>query len=245
VDSPGGSGAASDVIWRELTITRDQKPARPLVVSMSDLAASGGYYISAPGQVIVAQPGTLTGSIGVFGGKVVIDGTLSKVGVTTQTVKAGANSDLASPFTRFSPEQRMKMGEYMAGFYKTFITKVAEGRHTTPEKIDAVGQGRVWTGAQAKERGLVDALGGLDTAVAIAKERAHIPADEDVELVMYSGRRSFYEALTELSRSSSSFTSWGVLLSAAERQAMASLVAPVTNFRRGEPLALMPFAFIR
>ena len=139
----------------------------------------------------------------------------------------------------------MKMGEYMASFYRTFITKVAEGRHTTPEKIDAIGQGRVWTGAQAKERGLVDALGGLDTAVAIAKAHAHIPADEDVELVMYSGRRSLYEALTELSRSSSSFTSWGVLLSAAERQAMASLVAPVTTFRRGEPLALMPFAFVR
>jgi protease-4 len=110
IDSPGGSGAASDVMWRELTITRDQKPTRPLVVSMSDLAASGGYYIAAAGQVIVAQPGTLTGSIGVFGGKVVIDGTLSKIGVTTATVKAGKNSDLASPFTRFSPEQRTKMG---------------------------------------------------------------------------------------------------------------------------------------
>ena len=245
VDSPGGSGAASDVMWRELTITRDQKPARPLVVSMSDLAASGGYYISAPGQVIVAQPGTLTGSIGVFGGKVVIDGTLSKIGVTTETVKSGKNSDLASPFARFSPEQRTKMGEYMGGFYRAFITKVAEGRHTTPDKIDAVGQGRVWTGAQAKERGLVDALGGLDTAVAIAKERAHIPADEDVELVVYSGRRSLYEALTELSRSSSTFTSWDVLLNSAERQAVASLVAPVATFRRGEPLALMPFTFIR
>ena len=245
VDSPGGSGAASDVIWRELTITRDQKPTRPLVVSMSDLAASGGYYISAPGQVIVAQPATLTGSIGVFGGKVVIDDTLSKIGVSTATIKAGKNSDLASPFARFSPEQRTKMGEYMAGFYQTFITKVAEGRHTTPERIDAVGQGRVWTGAQAKDRGLVDALGGLDTAVAIAKQRAHIPADEEVELVMYSGRRSLYDALAELSRSSSALTSWGVLLNGAERQAMASLVAPVATFRRGEPLALMPFSFVR
>jgi protease-4 len=245
VDSPGGSGAASDVMWRELMITRDQKPTRPLVVSMSDLAASGGYYISAPGQVIVAQPATLTGSIGVFGGKVVIDDTLSKIGVNTATIKAGKNSDLASPFSRFSPEQRMKMGEYMSGFYRTFITKVAEGRHTTPERIDAVGQGRVWTGAQAKERGLVDALGGLDTAVAIAKQRAHIPADEEVELVMYSGRRSLYDALAELSRSSSSLTSWGVLLNAAERQAVASFVAPVATFRRGEPLALMPFTFVR
>ena len=245
VDSPGGSGSASDVMWRELSITRDQKPARPLIVSMSDLAASGGYYISAPAQVIVAQPGTLTGSIGVFGGKVVIDGTLSKIGVTTETIKAGKNSDLESPFSRFSPDQRVKMGEYMAAFYKTFITKVAEGRHTTPERIDAVGQGRVWTGAQAKERGLVDALGGLDTAVTIAKQRAHIPAEEEVELVVYTGRRSLYEALSELSRSSSSFASWGVLLGAAERQTVASLMAPAATFRRGEPLALMPFAFVR
>jgi protease IV len=245
VDSPGGSGSASDVMWRELSITRDQRPARPLIVSMSDLAASGGYYISAPAQVIVAQPGTLTGSIGVFGGKVVIDGTLSKIGVTTETIKAGKNSDLESPFSRFSPDQRVKMGEYMAAFYKTFITKVAEGRHTTPERIDAVGQGRVWTGAQAKERGLVDALGGLDTAVTIAKQRAHIPAEEEVELVVYSGRRSLYESLSELSRSSSSFASWGVLLGAAERQTVASLMAPAATFRRGEPLALMPFAFVR
>jgi protease IV len=245
VDSPGGSGAASDVIWRELMITRDQKPSRPLVVSMSDLAASGGYYISAPGQVIVAQPGTLTGSIGVFGGKVVISDTLSKIGVSTATVKSGKNSDISSPFARFSPEQRTKMGEYMAGFYRTFITKVAEGRHTTPERIDAVGQGRVWTGAQAKERGLVDALGGLDTAVGIAKQRAHIPADEEVELVVYTPRRSLYEALSELGRSSSAYMSWGVLMNAAERQAVAALIRPTTAFRRGEPLALMPYAFLR
>ena len=243
VDSPGGSSVASDVIWRELVITRDQKPNRPLITSMSDLAASGGYYISVPGQAIVAQPGTLTGSIGIFAGKVVIDGTLNKVGVTTETVKSGKNSDIYSPFSRFSPEQRMKVGDYMNGFYKNFLAKVAEGRHTTPEKIDAIAQGRVWTGAQAKDRGLVDALGGLDAAVALAKQRAHIPADEEVELVAYTPRRSFYEALTELGRSSSTFASWGVLLNA--REAMAGLVTPVTSFRRGEPLALMPYTFFR
>jgi protease-4 len=98
VDSPGGSSVASDVMWRELMITRDQKPSRPLITSMSDLAASGGYYISVPGQVIVAQPGTLTGSIGIFAGKVVIDGTLAKLGITTETVKSGKNSDIYSSF---------------------------------------------------------------------------------------------------------------------------------------------------
>jgi protease-4 len=176
---------------------------------------------------------------------VVIDGTLDKVGVTTETVKSGKNSDIYSPFARFSPEQRMKVGAYMEDFYKNFVAKVAEGRHTTPARIDAVAQGRVWTGAQAKERGLVDALGGLDTAVSIAKERAHIPADEEVELVVYTPRRSIYEALTQLGRSSSAVTSWGVLMNAAQRQAAAALVTPVTTFRRGEPLALMPFTFVR
>ena len=245
VDSPGGSSVASDVMWRELMITRDQKPSRPLVISMSDLAASGGYYISVPGHVIVAQPGTLTGSIGIFAGKFVIDSTLNKVGVATQTVKSGKNADIYSPFARFSPEQREKVGQYMEGFYKGFITKVADGRHSTPDRIDAVAQGRVWTGAQAKDRGLVDALGGLDTAVSIAKERAHIPADEEVELVVYSARRSFFEAITELGRSSSALGAWGTLMNAAQRQAAASLLAPVTSFRRGEPLALMPFTFVR
>ena len=245
VDSPGGSSVASDVMWRELMITRDQKPSRPLVISMSDLAASGGYYISVPGHVIVAQPGTLTGSIGIFAGKFVIDSTLNKVGVATQTVKSGKNADIYSPFARFSPEQREKVGQYMEGFYKSFITKVADGRHSTPERIDAVAQGRVWTGAQAKDRGLVDALGGLDTAVSIAKERAHIPADEEVELVVYSARRSFLEAISELGRSSSALGAWGTLMNAAQRQAAASLLAPVTSFRRGEPLALMPFTFVR
>jgi protease-4 len=212
---------------------------------MSDLAASGGYYISVPGQVIVAQPGTLTGSIGIFAGKIVIGGTLDKVGISTETVKSGKNSDIYSPFARFSPEQRMKVGQYMDGFYKNFVAKVAEGRHMTPARVDAIAQGRVWTGAQAKDRGLVDALGGLDTAVSIAKQRAHIPADEEVDLVVYSPRRSFYEALTQLGRSSASLTSWGALMNAAQRQAVATLTTPVTGFRRGEPLALMPFTFVR
>ena len=245
VDSPGGSTVASDVMWRELMVTRDEKPSRPLIASMSDLAASGGYYISAPAHVIVAQPGTLTGSIGIFAGKFVIDGTLDKVGITTETVKSGKNADLYSPFSRFSPEQREKVGQYIDGFYKNFVTKVAAGRHSTPAQIDAVGQGRVWTGAQAKERGLVDALGGLAAAVSIAKERAHIPADEEVELVVYSPRRSLYEALTELGRVSSALGGWGVLMNASQRQAVASVLAPMTAFRRGEPLALMPFTFVR
>ena len=244
IDSPGGSSVASDVIWRELMITRDEKPSRPLITSMSDLAASGGYYIAVPGQVIVAQPATLTGSIGVYSGKFVIDGTLAKVGVNTATVKSGMNADINSPFSRFTPDQQAKLQNYMQGFYDNFVAKVAAGRHTTPERIQAVAQGRVWTGAQARERGLVDMLGGLDTAVAVAKERAKIPADEDVELVAYPPRRSFYEALTE-QFGSSSVSVWSVLAGGAEGRALAALTTPIRLFRRGEPLALMPFAFVR
>ncbi len=244
IDSPGGSSVASDVIWRELMITRDEKPSRPLITSMSDLAASGGYYIAVPGQVIVAQPGTLTGSIGVFSGKFVIDGTLAKVGVNTATITSGANADINSPFSRFTPDQQARLMHYMQGFYDNFVKKVADGRHTTPERIHALAQGRVWTGQQAKDNGLVDMLGGLDTAVAVAKMRAKIPADEDVELVAYPPRRSFYEALTDQFRSSS-FSAWGVLAGGAEGRAIAALTAPVRLFRRGEPLALMPFAFVR
>ena len=149
IDSPGGSSVASDVIWRELTITREDNPGRPIVTSMSDLAASGGYYIAVPADAIVAQPGTLTGSIGIFGGKIVIGGTLGKAGIGTETVTSGANADMYSPFTPFTPPQRAKVEEFMQDFYKGFVGKVAESRKSTPDAIHAVAQGRVWTGRQA------------------------------------------------------------------------------------------------
>ncbi len=245
IDSPGGSSIASDVIWRELMITRDEKPTRPLVTSMSDLAASGGYYIAMPGHVIVAQPATLTGSIGIYTGKITLGGTLGKLGVTTETVTAGANADIYSPFAPFSPAQRAKLHEFNQGFYDNFVEKVAESRKTTPERIDAVAQGRVWTGQQALAHGLVDVLGGLDTAVTIAKQRANIDADEDVELVVYPPRRSLYEALTAQFGSASATSAWSVLAGRAEQRALAAITAPARLFRRGEPLALMPFAFVR
>jgi protease IV len=243
VDSPGGSSIASDVIWRELMITRDTNPSRPLVVSMGDLAASGGYYIAMPGHVIVAQPGTLTGSIGIFTGKFVVNGTMEKLGVTTETVQAGRNATINSPFHQFSPEQRAKVLHYMQGFYDNFVEKAAESRRTTPERIDAVAQGRVWTGRQAREQGLVDELGGLNKAIEIAKARAKIPADEEVEVVVYPARRSIYEALTE-QFGTAGLGSWSLFAGKAERKAIAALTAPVRLFRRGEPLALMPFPFM-
>jgi protease IV len=146
IDSPGGSAVASDVIWRELTLLRDQEPARPLIVSMSDLAASGGYYIAMAGHSIVAQPATLTGSIGIYSGKIALGGTAKQFGVGAETVKDGANADIYSPFAPFTPPQREKLLTFMRSFYDGFVEKAAQARNTTPERIDAVAQGRVWPG---------------------------------------------------------------------------------------------------
>ena len=245
IDSPGGSSVASDVIWRELKITRDENPKRPIVTSMSDLAASGGYYIAMPTEAIVAQPGTLTGSIGIFGGKMVIGGTLDKVGVTTEAVVSGANAGIYSPFAPFTPAQREKVASFMDDFYRNFLTKVAESRKSTPEAIHAVAQGRVWTGRQALGHGLVDALGGLDAAVALAKEKAKIPANEDVQLVVYPERRGLLDALSEQFGGAGTAGLWSMLAGTSERRAMAALSAPTRLFRRGEPLAMMPFTFVR
>jgi protease-4 len=245
IDSPGGSSVASDVIWRELKITRDENPKRPIVTSMSDLAASGGYYIAMPTEAIVAQPGTLTGSIGIFGGKMVIGGTLDKLGVTTEAVVSGANAGIYSPFAPFTPAQREKVASFMDDFYKNFLTKVAESRKSTPAAIHAVAQGRVWTGRQALGHGLVDALGGLDAAVALAKEKAKIPANEEVQLVVYPERRGLLDALSEQFGGAGTAGLWSMLAGTSERRAMAALSAPTRLFRRGEPLALMPFTFVR
>jgi protease IV len=242
VDSPGGSAIASDVIWREVSLTRNTKP---VIASMSDVAASGGYYIAMPAHAIVAEPATLTGSIGVVMLKFVIDGTLKKIGINMEGVKNGRYADLYSPVRAFSPEERAKVQEQMQATYDTFVEKAAAGRNTTPERIDAVAQGRVWTGAQAKQIGLVDELGGLDRALAIAKQRAKLAPDSEVELVIYPGKKSFYDLVRNPFGASERGTALGVLLGIRDPRALQSLTAPLHVFRRGEPLAIMPNVFIR
>ncbi len=242
IDSPGGSAIASDIIWREVLLTKQQKP---LVASMSDVAASGGYYIAMPAHAIVAEPSTLTGSIGVVLTKFVIDGTLKKIGLNMEGVSKGKYADLYSPVRPFSPEERQRMAENMQATYNTFVEKAAQGRNTTPEKIDAVGQGRVWTGRQAKEIGLVDELGGLDRAVAIAKQRAKIAADAEVELVIYPPRKSFYDIFTSPFGASDRASTLASLLGFGNPRVLQALAAPLRVFRRGEPLALMPNVFVR
>jgi len=241
IDSPGGSAAASDVIWREMERTRT---AKPLVASMSDMAASGGYYIALPAHSIVAQPATLTGSIGVVVGKVAVGGALDRLGINLEGVGIGPFAELTSPVRPFTPAEREKIGEMMRMTYDAFVRKTAEARNTTVEAIDAVAQGRVWTGRQAQARGLVDELGGLTRAIAIAKARAGIDAATDVSLVVYPPRRGLLDVLTDPFGASARLgLPWA--LGPGERQAIGTLTAPLRLFRRGEPLALMPNVFLR
>jgi len=245
VDSPGGSTIASDVIWRELMLTRTGPGARPLVASMSDLAASGGYYIAMAAPDIVAEPGTLTGSIGIYGGKIVTGGTYEKLGMSIEAVSKGKHAEMNSPVRPYSDAERAKMEEQLRAFYDQFVEKAAASRHMKPEALDAIAQGRVWTGRQAKNLGLVDVLGGLDRAVALAKERAKIPAHESVELVVYPPKRSLYDLLSASLSGMDQRAELAALLGVRDGQAVAALTAPLRLFRRGEPLALMPAGYVR
>ena len=245
IDSPGGSTIASDVIWRELTLAKTGPGARPLVASMSDLAASGGYYIAVAAPDIVAEPGTLTGSIGIYGGKIVTGGTYEKLGMNIEAISSGKYAEMNSPARPFSEAERAKLDEELRAFYDQFVEKVAAARHMKPEAVDAIAQGRVWTGRQAKDLGLVDVLGGLDRAVALAKERAKIPAGEQVELVVYPPKRSLYDVLMSSLPGVDERAGVAALLGAQDRRAIGALTAPLRLFRRGEPLAIMPMAYMR
>ncbi|HIC57323.1 MAG TPA: signal peptide peptidase SppA [Acidobacteria bacterium] len=192
VDSPGGVAVAADVMWRELDLASAEKP---LIVSMSDLAASGGYYIAAPADVIVAHPGTLTGSIGVYGGKYVAGETLEKLGVNVEVVTDGTHADLFSPTTQFSDSARQAVQAQIDDTYERFLQVVADGRGLSRDQVHQIAQGRVWTGRQAYDNGLVDELGGLHRAIEIAKTEAGIAAETPITLVTYPQPRSFFEVL--------------------------------------------------
>ncbi|MFF4775075.1 signal peptide peptidase SppA [Microtetraspora fusca] len=178
VDSPGGSYVASDAIWREVVLAR--KAGKPVVVSMGDLAASGGYFVSMAADVIVAQPGTLTGSIGVFGGKPVVGELLGKIGVVTEMVAEGANAGMFSPTREFSGQQWDRVNAWLDRIYEDFVGKVAQGRGLDRDRAHELARGRVWTGADALESRLVDELGGLEDALALARKKAGLAVDAPV-----------------------------------------------------------------
>lgn len=180
VDSPGGDALASDLIWRSLVAAKRRK--KPVVVSMGDVAASGGYWVATAGDAIVAEPSTLTGSIGVFAQKPDLSGLLGKLDARAVTLKRGAKADLESPFRPWTEEEQAAIRKEIGVIYDTFLQRVSAARRLSKEEVDKVAQGRVWTGQQAFERRLVDRLGGLADAVALARERAGIPPDEEVEV---------------------------------------------------------------
>jgi protease-4 len=175
VDSPGGSYVASDSIWRE--VGRVRAAGKPVVVSMGEVAASGGYFVSMGADVIVAEPGTLTGSIGVFAGKAVLTGLLDRLGLDTDAVARGRHARMLSTRRAFDQDEWRALEAWLDHVYADFVGKVAAGRRMPAQQVDAVARGRVWTGADAHERGLLDVLGGLDRAAAIARQRAGLPAD--------------------------------------------------------------------
>lgn len=184
VDSPGGSALASDLMWHEL-----KRCQKPVVASMGDVAASGGYYITMSARKVFAEPGTLTGSIGVLGGKIVIGGVLDWAGVKTETLARGKNAGMDSMYHPFSEGEKKAVKATMQDVYDQFLDKALAGRQANGVKIDkarllTLAGGRIWTGRQAKESGLVDALGTLDDAIAEAKAMAKLPAGAEVEYLI-------------------------------------------------------------
>jgi protease-4 len=245
IDSPGGSGLASDIIWRAIEAAKAKKP---IVVSMSDVAASGGYYIACNANKIVAEPSTITGSIGVVGGKPVLKGFYDWIGVTNEYVMRGKNAGMFRESEKFSDTERAKFQEFLKNTYDDFTSKVARGRGKEQTYIDSIGQGRVWTGFQGKERGLVDEYGGLDKAIELAKQLASIPADKGIERVILPQPPTFLQQLMNLDDEG------GDQVSAEAKQQASMLAALPDEVRqtlryaqlldrasKGEAIYLMPF----
>ena len=244
IDSPGGSGLASDIIWRAIEAA---KPKKPVVVSMSDVAASGGYYIACNANKIVAEPSTITGSIGVVGGKPVVKGFYDWIGVSNEFVMRGKNAGMFRETEKFNDAERAKFEEFLRNTYEDFITKVGKGRNKDKTYIDSIGQGRVWTGAQGKDKGLVDEYGGLDKAIEIAKQLANIPAEKSIQRVIMPQPPSFLEQLMNAGEDDDS--------ASAQAKQQASLLNALPEelregFRyaqlldraaKGEPVYMMPF----
>jgi len=229
VDSPGGSSVGSDVIGREVALARKVKP---VIVSMSDVAGSGGYWIAMAATKIVAQPQTLTGSIGVLAGKFSVDGLLGKLGITSEKLAFGEKADIFSPFRPFTPAERKVLKEEILWTYEQFLTKAAEGRGLTRDEVDAVGKGRIWTGRQAKDRKLVDELGGLTMAVGLAKKEAGIDADEEVRFDVWPKKRSFWQAV---------FSRSGIGLDIKSAAGREKILDTVRMMNRTKIWAVMPF----
>ncbi len=195
VDSPGGSALASDLMWSKI-----QSIDKPVIASMGDVAASGGYYISMGCDAVLAEPGTVTGSIGVVGGKMALGGLFKKIGITTDLISRGANSGLLAATRPWNDSERAAITGMMEECYDQFTAKAAEGRHMKQARVKELGGGKVYTGRQAKKLGLVDKLGTLEDAIAEAKKRAGLAADAEVKIESLPEAPDFFEALFKSSK---------------------------------------------
>ncbi|MGB7067951.1 MAG: signal peptide peptidase SppA [Pyrinomonadaceae bacterium] len=243
VDSPGGSALASDLMWYAL---ENAKAKKPIVVSMGDVAASGGYYIACNANKIVAEPSTVTGSIGVFLGKPVVKGLYDWLGITNQYVMRGKNAGIFRETEKWTPEERAKMEEQANSIYfNNFVPKVSKGRGKTDEEVNTLGQGRVWTGTQAKANGLIDEFGGLDKAIEIAKQLANLPADKDIRRVIFPEPRPFLETIfgSETSTDASAQHAQKSLIDALPKDARRALryAEIFERMQRGEAMMMLPF----
>jgi protease-4 len=191
IDSPGGSVVASESIWREVVFARER--GKPVVVSMGDVAGSGGYYVAAAADKIVAEPATLTGSIGVLAGKLVVSDLFQKLGMSTDSAQIGANAGMFSSTSNFSARAHSRLEAFLDDTYKGFKDHVASGRHMTQEEVEEVAKGRVWSGEDAKARGLVDELGGSAVALRLAKEAAKLAPDAAVKLTVFPREKEPFE----------------------------------------------------
>lgn len=198
IDSPGGDAIASDEMWRALKLLREEKP---VVVSMSDVAASGGYYMAMGEDVpVVAYPGTITGSIGVYFGKINLGKLYEKIGLNTEILTRGKFAAIETETRGLTEEERTKLRESIEEVYRTFVQKVADARGASWEEIHEVAQGRVWMGGEALDRGLVDELGGLDRALEMAKLEAGLEADEEIRVTTHPAPKSFLQTLLQQNR---------------------------------------------
>ncbi|HEY8478845.1 MAG TPA: signal peptide peptidase SppA [Spirillospora sp.] len=218
VNSPGGSAVASDAIWREVVLA--QRAGKPVIVSMGNVAASGGYYVSMAADTIVAQPGTITGSIGVVTGKAVMNGLLDRIGIGFGSVADGEHARMSSATKDFSESEWERVNASLDKIYDDFVSRVAEGRRMSRERVHELARGRVWTGADAHGNGLVDELGGLDRALDLARKKAGLPADAPVRVFPQASpleRLRPPESSEDRTAARARFDGWGSLGGVAAR----------------------------
>lgn len=243
VDSPGGSAMASDVMWHAL---ENAKAKKPIVVSMSDVAASGGYYIACNANKIVAEPSTITGSIGMFMGKPVLKGLYTWLGISNEYTMRGKNAGIFRETEHWTEGEKAKMTEQANNvYYDNFLPKVAAGRNKNREEIDSIGQGRVWTGTQAKQNGLIDEFGGLEKAIEIAKQLANLPADKEVRRMVYPESKPFFESYfggdTEASVKEDQTRAAIIEALPADVRRAFRYSALLDQMQRGEAMTMLPF----